>query len=119
MTELYYDLHVLCCTNERPQGHQRGCCATKNSMKYLNYIKARVKELKIPKSRVNKSGCLDRCELGPAIVIYPEGTWYSCHSIEDAEEIIQKHILGGEVVERLQLLPNQEELREEQVKENV
>jgi (2Fe-2S) ferredoxin len=55
--------------------------------------------------RINQSGCLDRCELGPTMVIYPEGIWYSYHSIEDAEEILQRHLIKGERVERLMLQP--------------
>ena len=61
----YYKAHVFCCTNERPAGHERGCCKEKGADKLQNYMKARVKELGIKDVRINKSGCLDRCELGP------------------------------------------------------
>ncbi len=67
----------------------------------FRYLKQRVKELQIPQIRVNKSGCLDRCEYGPVIVIYPEAVWYSCSTKEDAETIIQQHLLQGKVVEKL------------------
>jgi len=68
-------------------------------------MKARAKELGLDNLRINQSGCLDRCELGPTLVIYPEGIWYSFHTIEDAEEIIQRHLIKGERVERLMLQP--------------
>ena len=53
------------------------------------------------KVRINSSGCLDRCELGPALVIYPEGTWYTYIDEEDIDEIIDNHLVEGRVVERL------------------
>ena len=71
-------------------------------------MKARAKELKIDKRlRINKSGCLDRCELGPVMVVYPEGTWYRYETMEDIEAILNDHLIGGQVVERLQLTPDQ------------
>lgn len=102
----YYQAHVFCCVNERPDGHPRGCCKGKGAEKLRNYLKARAKELGLGEMRINQAGCLDRCELGPTMVIYPEGVWYSYHSIEDAEEILQRHLVKGERVERLMLRPS-------------
>ena len=51
--------------------------------------------------RINTAGCLDRCELGPVLVVYPEETWYSYLDREDIDEIIEQHLIGGKVVERL------------------
>ncbi len=53
--------------------------------------------------RINQSGCLDHCEYGPTIVIYPEAVWYRIASADDAREVMQKHVIGGEVVERLRI----------------
>ena len=100
---MFYKAHIFCCTNRREPGHKRGCCAEKNAEELREYMKARVKELRLPKTRVNNSGCLDRCELGPCMVIYPEGTWYSCKTKEDIDEVIQEHLLGGRVVKRLEI----------------
>lgn len=104
---MFYKSHIFCCTNRREPGHKRGCCAEKDSEALRDYMKARVKELGLQKVRVNTSGCLDRCELGPTMVIYPEGTWYSCKTREDVDEVIEKHIKGGGRVERL-MLPGSE-----------
>ena len=101
----YYRSHVFVCTNVRPDGHPRGCCKAKGSEKLRDYMKARAKELGLKDVRINQSGCLDRCELGPTMVIYPEGVWYSFRSIEEAEEILQTHLIGGKRVERLMLQP--------------
>ena len=96
-----FDFHIFICQNQRPEGHERGCCLSKGSDKLLNYMKARLKELGVQDLRVNKAGCMDQCEKGPAMVIYPEGVWYRPKSIDDVEEIIQLHILGQKKVERL------------------
>lgn len=100
---MFFKTHIFCCTNRRPEGHKRGCCASKGAEKIRDYMKARVKELGVPDTRVNMAGCLDRCEAGPCIVLYPEGIWYSCKTIEDAEEIIQSHVLHGKDVRRLRI----------------
>ena len=108
---LFYTRHVFCCTNVRPEGHDRGCCSAKGAVGLRNYLKARAKELGLERVRVNASGCLDRCELGPTMVIYPEGVWYSYRTQADVDEILERHIRGGERVERLMLAPNQTEPR--------
>lgn len=89
---LFYETHVFICTNLRPEGHHRGSCAARGSEKLKDYMKARVKEEKIPNIRINTAGCLDRCELGPCAVIYPEGIWYKLDSREAVDEVIAKHI---------------------------
>ena len=66
-------------------------------------MKARAKELGLEKVRINASGCLDRCEHGPTMVIYPEGVWYRCETLEDMEEVLQVHVIGGGRVDRLML----------------
>ena len=99
----FYRAHLFVCTNRRPEGHRRGSCASRGSEKLRDYMKARAKELKIPDIRVNSAGCLERCEFGPTMVIYPEGVWYRPTSIEDVEEILQVHVIGGGRVRRLML----------------
>lgn len=101
--DLYYRCHVFCCVNERPDGHPRGSCARRGSVRLRNYMKARAKELSFEKVRINASGCLDRCEHGPTMVIYPEGVWYRCETLEDVEEILQVHVVSGGRVDRLML----------------
>lgn len=103
MSEFFYNTHVFCCTNQRPDGHTRGCCHSKQATKLRNYMKARVKELGLPETRVNVAGCLDRCELGPVMVVYPEGIWYRYTTTDDIDEIIQSHLIDGQPVTRLQL----------------
>ena len=103
----HYKHHVFFCTNKRPPGHERGCCADKGSERLRNYMKKRAAELGLNDVRINTAGCLDRCELGPCVVIYPEGVWYSPKNEEDCDEILARHLQKGGRVERLMLGPGQ------------
>jgi (2Fe-2S) ferredoxin len=98
-----YQFHVFCCTNRRPDGHKRGSCAGRGSERLRNYMKDKAKELAIPATRINSAGCLDRCEEGPVIVIYPEGIWYRAENEQDIDEILHSHLQNGKIVERLRL----------------
>ena len=98
----HYQYHVFFCTNSRESGEQ--CCEQCNATEIRAYAKARIKQLGLSgegKVRINTAGCLDRCELGPVLVVYPEETWYSYLDREDIDEIIDQHLIGGKVVERL------------------
>jgi (2Fe-2S) ferredoxin len=100
----HYRQHVFFCTNQRDNG--AACCNDHNAQAARDYVKAKTKELKLAgpgKVRINNAGCLDRCELGPCIVIYPEAIWYTYVDHSDLDEIIREHLLGGRVVERLRI----------------
>src|ERR1051325_2631808 len=100
----YYRYHVFFCTNKRDDG--TACCANHNAQSMRDYAKSRIKALNLSgrgKIRVNTAGCLDRCEEGPVIVVYPEGVWYTYMDREDVDEIIEEHLVHGRVVERLRL----------------
>ena len=91
----YFDAHLFVCTNRRPDGHKRGSCAAGGSEHLRDYMKARAKELGIANIRVNSAGCLDRCELGPCLVIYPEGVWYRIDSTAAVDRVLQAHMIEG------------------------
>ena len=102
----YYGRHIFFCLNERKSGEDS--CSKHAAQAGFDRCKMRVKEAGLAgpgKVRVNKAGCLDRCAGGPVAVVYPEGVWYTYNSIEDAEEILQRHLIKGERVERLMLQP--------------
>jgi (2Fe-2S) ferredoxin len=94
--------HVFVCQNERPCEDPRGCCKAKGSGDVLDKLKeaAHARGLK-GKIRINKAGCLDQCSEGVSIVVYPEGVWYGHVTVADVEEIVEKHLVGGQPVERL------------------
>jgi len=101
----YYDKHVFFCTNQREDG--TACCNDHRAQQARDYVKNKVKELNIPKQdnriRINSAGCMDRCDDGPVIVIYPEGTWYTYIDEQDLDEIIEEHLIHGRIVERLKI----------------
>ncbi len=91
----WFDFHIFVCTNRRPEGHKRGSCAARGSEALRDYCKARAKELGLPRVRVNAAGCLDRCENGPSMVVYPEGIWYRVRNREDVDRVLEAHVRGG------------------------
>jgi len=100
----FYKHHVFFCTNQRQPGEQ--CCHDYDAEGTRAYAKQRIKELRLSgegKVRINSAGCLDRCELGPILVIYPEEVWYTYVDKADIDEIISEHIQNGRIVERLRV----------------
>ena len=100
----YFKHHVFFCCNQRADGE--ACCNTLGASDAQSYAKDRIGQLKLKGQgniRINKAGCLDRCDEGPVIVVYPEEVWYSYVDKEDIEEIIQEHLVHGRVVERLKI----------------
>ncbi len=110
-----FEKHIFICENKRPAGHPRGCCANKNSAEIKELFKKRIKELRLNTSvRANTAGCLDACEHGVTIVVYPEQIWYGEVTIDDVEEILQEHIINNFPVERLKIRDknfNREEIK--------
>ena len=100
----YYERHVFFCCNHREP--PEACCAARGANEMQQYAKGRVKALGLAGKghvRINRAGCLDRCEEGPVLVVYPEAVWYTYVDRADIDEIIDRHVVGGEVVERLRI----------------
>ena len=107
MTESYYKRHIFFCLNQRDNGE--ACCADHDAQSGFDRCKARVKAAGLVGRggvRVNKAGCLDRCAGGPVAVVYPEAVWYTYVDQHDIDEIVDSHLAGGQVVERLRLAPD-------------
>ena len=97
-----YERHVFVCLNERPPGHPKGCCLQKGSAEVRDALKAELRNRGLARIvRANNSGCLDACEFGISMVIYPDAIWYGGVKKEDIPEIVERTIINGEVIERL------------------
>ncbi|TAK92430.1 MAG: (2Fe-2S) ferredoxin domain-containing protein [Burkholderiaceae bacterium] len=100
----YFKHHVFFCLNQREPGEN--CCANHNSAEMQAYAKERMKALGLHgqgKIRINKAGCLDRCDQGPVLVVYPDNVWYTYVDRHDIDEIIDSHLVKGVPVERLKI----------------
>lgn len=100
----HFSHHVFVCCNQREDG--RASCNDHGAQQLRDYAKKRVKELGLNgagRVRINQAGCLDRCEQGPVMVVYPEAVWYTYLDEADVDEIIEQHLQNGEVVERLRI----------------
>lgn len=100
-----FQRHVFVCINERPAGSPKGCCATKGGAEVAAELKRKLYDRGLKRIvRANKAYCLDQCGRGVAMVVYPEGVWYGGVTVDDVDELIEEHILGGRPVERLRIL---------------
>lgn len=107
MSPSYYQRHIFFCINQR--GDDEVCCAQHDAPAAQKHCKARVKAAGINGPggvRVNSAGCLDRCAGGPVAVVYPDAVWYQYVDHSDIDEIVDSHLIGGKVVERLLLAPD-------------
>jgi len=100
----FYKRHVFFCCNQREAPEK--CCNEFGASEMQKHAKERIKALGMNghgKVRINRAGCMDRCEEGPVLVVYPEGVWYTYVDRGDIDEIIDRHVIGGEIVERLKI----------------
>ncbi len=94
--------HLFVCGNHRPPGHHRGCCDPDQKEALRAAFKAELKRLGLrDEMRANRAGCLDQCEHGPCVVVYPEATWYGGVQLSDVPLIVQQHLIAGKPVARL------------------
>ena len=99
-----FERHVFVCTNVRPEGAPRPSCTTDGKSEVHTQLSQLAKAAGLGATvRINKSGCLDQCEHGPTVVVYPEAVWYGGVKPEDAAEIVEEHLVHGRPVERLRI----------------
>jgi (2Fe-2S) ferredoxin len=99
-----YDRHLFICCNQRPPDHPRGCCDPEGSELLQKAFKKALAERGLNRRvRANKAGCLDQCEHGPNVVVYPDGVWYGGVTEADVVDIVESHVIGGRPVDRLRL----------------
>jgi (2Fe-2S) ferredoxin len=99
-----FEKHIFVCGNQRPPESSRPCCDPEGKAALQKLFKAKLKERGLKgKVRANQAGCLDQCEHGPNVVVYPDAIWYGHVTEADVDEIVDSHIVRGKPVERLML----------------
>jgi (2Fe-2S) ferredoxin len=87
--------HIFICADQSVPK----CCTKEQSIVAWDYLKRRIKELKLETQVFRtKANCLRLCELGPIVVIFPESVWYHSADQEVLERILQEHIINGKIV---------------------
>ena len=100
-----FESHLFICGNQRAPGHPRGCCDPTGTDALRDAFKQALKRYKLgPLVRANGAGCLEQCEFGPAVVIYPQGIWYGRVQVSDVSRIIEETLIQGRILEDL-LIP--------------
>lgn len=97
-----FERHIFVCINDRGAGNPKGCCASKGGAEVAEALKVAAHQRGLKgRVRVNKAGCLDACQDGVSAVVYPAGIWYRHITLADVDEIVERTLLRGEIVDRL------------------
>jgi (2Fe-2S) ferredoxin len=98
-----FERHLFICCNQREPDHPRGCCDPEGSDALQKAFKKALAERGLHRRmRANRAGCLDQCEHGPNVVVYPDGIWYGHVTHDDVNEIVDS-LMTGVPVARLRL----------------
>ena len=96
-----FEKHIFICTNQREDA-SKSCCGEGRGMELVKIFKKKLKEKGLhTQMRAQRAGCIDACNFGPAMVVYPEGVFYGGVTPEDIDEIISSHLVNETPVERL------------------
>lgn len=99
-----FQCHLFVCTNQREAGHPRGCCAAGGGEAIRAALKDELKRRGLgAEFRANSAGCLEQCEYGATLVLYPQGIWYGNVRVEDVPRIVEATVIGGRVLSDLQI----------------
>ena len=97
-----FNHHLFICCNQREPENTRGCCDPDGNAALRTRFKLELaKHGLAPLVRANRSGCLEQCEHGPTVVIYPQGIWYGGVTAEDVPRIVEETLVKGRVLEDL------------------
>lgn len=99
-----FEHHIFICTNQRTPENPRGCCDHDGlgtlQLAFKKELAARGLKNRV---RANRAGCLDQCEHGPTVVVYPDAVWYGGVTEKDIAEIVESHLINHTPVTRLLL----------------
>lgn len=98
-----FEKHVFICTHQREEG-TKPCCGEQRGLELVAAMKKAIRDRGLQINiRAQRSGCLDACEHGPSMVVYPEGTWYGGVQLTDVDRIVDQHLAEGNPVKELEI----------------
>ncbi len=101
---MLYHKHIFICTNQRAADAPRVSCGEAQGLELIAEFKKQINDKKLPiKVRAQKCGCLDVCEKGPSVVVYPDGVFYGGIKKEHVAEIVNSHLENNAPVEYLRI----------------
>ena len=104
--------HVFICTHERPAGAKKSC-GEAHGLELVKCFKQALRDKGLNGIiRAQRAGCLDACETGPSVVVYPEGIYYGGVSVGDVDEIVDQHLVLDKPVTRLIITDDHDAERE-------
>jgi len=96
-----YKKHVFICTNQRADTSRKSC-GEECGMNLVKAFKKQIKEKNLKSEmRAQRTGCLDACDFGPSLVVYPEGIFYGNVQLGDVDEIVNEHLINNRPVQLL------------------
>lgn len=99
---MHFDKHIFICTNQKVEG--KPCCGEGRGMELVQKFRSVLNEKGLKGIvRAQRAGCLDACDFGPSVAIYPDGIYYKGVTPDDVERIVNEHVIGGKVVGGLEL----------------
>ena len=92
------ECQILVCTNQRPAGAERSCCAARQGLEVYRALKDAIRELGV-RDRVlaTRTGCLRHCSHGVNVVVWPSNQWYRGVTCDDVEELLHAALAGREL----------------------
>jgi len=98
-----YQKHLFICTNQRADPAKKSCGTEHGEAlvaRFKELIKSHGLQVDI---RAQKTACLDACQQGPSLVVYPDAIWYGNVQLADVDELFTEQLLHNRPVERLRL----------------
>jgi len=97
----HFRQHYFVCINARPP-FAKPSCSPKNANQILMMLQDEVeKRALLNEIKITGCSCIGPCEDGPTMVVYPEGIWYAHVTLDDVNEIVERHMVQGKPVKRL------------------
>ncbi len=102
LCSMKFHKHIFICTNQRAPDANRKSCGEACGLALVSAFKKTLKAKGLDENmRAQKTGCLDACEFGPSMVVYPDGIFYGGVTENDIDQIINEHLIDNKPVQRL------------------